>query len=843
MRFKLNNGVTILMCAGLAMSGLTLDVIAEEDPAALEKVEVTGSHIKRVDIEGPSPVLVIDRKDIDASGGSTVAEVLRSITSNTGPSFDEKFTNSFAPGSSGISLRGLGQDATLVLLNGRRMANYGFAQNINDSFVDLNSIPLGAIERIEVLKDGASAIYGSDAIAGVINIILRKDFDGAEATVDYGASDKNDGNTSGFNLLTGTTNANSNLTFNLNYFRRKAVMLSDRDFSASANHDGQEDNDGYDFSSSANPVSNVRSAETGDWLAINGFFDYNPYITMIPATERLGAMINYNRELTADVNLYTQLIFNQNQTDAQAAPTPLFGDNEDVVVSADNPYNTYGEDVYTRWRMLEAGPRLSHIETDSYRFLTGLNGMVGAWDWDAGFNFSRSKTVDTGSNYINRLALISAIDEGEINPFGTTENDPDTMESIKASTSRTAVSEQKGLDAKTSTEIMELDAGSVGLALGMEYTEQSLKDSPDKLSEEGQIIGSGGTSSEGDRELTSAYVELSVPVLETLEMQLAVRHENYSDFGTTTNPKVALRFQPTDWVMVRGSWGTGFRAPSLPELYLGASESHNFLIDTTRCEITGADADCGGSQYQVVFSGNPDLDPEESTSWYLGLVVEPMDDLTIGIDYWKYDHTNIIDTDTQYILDHEDAYPDVVVRSDPAFDGDPGEIIYINDSFINISDQKTDGFDLDIKYEFDIEGIGDFGVQTVATYVRSFERRPVADEPYEELLGTYQYPKWRATAALDWERGDYKARLATNYIDSYEQFYTDWDDEISYVDSMWTWDAQFVYSGIESTDITLGVLNLTDEEPPFSNSEIEGYDFATHNPMGRFIYTRLNYAF
>ncbi|MDJ0806390.1 MAG: Plug domain-containing protein, partial [Gammaproteobacteria bacterium] len=144
------------------MSGLTLNVAAEdEDPAALEKVEVTGSHIKRVDIEGPSPVLVIDRDDIDATGASTVADVLRNITSNTGPSFDEKFTNSFAPGSSGLSMRGLGQDATLVLLNGRRMSKYGFAQNINDSFVDLNSIPLGAIERIEVLKDGASAIYGS----------------------------------------------------------------------------------------------------------------------------------------------------------------------------------------------------------------------------------------------------------------------------------------------------------------------------------------------------------------------------------------------------------------------------------------------------------------------------------------------------------------------------------------------------------------------------------------------------------------------------------------------------------------------------------------------------------
>ena len=185
----------------------------------------------------------------------------------------------------------------------------------------------------------------------------------------------------------------------------------------------------------------------------------------------------------------------------------------------------------------------------------------------------------------------------------------------------------------------------------------------------------------------------------------------------------------------------------------------------------------------------------------------------------------------------------MVVRSDPAFDGDPGEILYINDSFQNISDQKTYGYDFDIKYAFDVDGVGEFGIQTVATYVQSFKRRAVADAPYEEWAGTYSYPKWRATAGIDWKRGDFATRLQTNYIGSYEQYYTDWYDEPSEVDDMQTWDFQFVYSGIESTDITLGVLNLEDEEPPFSNSETEGYDFATHNPMGRFFYTRLNYAF
>ncbi|HIE55682.1 MAG TPA: TonB-dependent receptor, partial [Chromatiaceae bacterium] len=245
-----------LACSGLMIAGLSLSgvVVAEEEAIQLEREQVTGSRIKRVDIEGLVPILSISREEIDDSGASTVAAVLRDLTSNTGPSFDEKFTNSFAPGSASLSLRGLGQNTTLILVNGRRVANYGFAQNLNETFVDLNSIPLGAVERIEVLKDGASAIYGSDAIAGVINIILRKDFEGVEVDIRYGGTDKGDGQETTVDLLAGVAGTDSNLTFNVHYFDRKEVMLKDREFSESANHEGQEKNNGYDFRSSAFPV-------------------------------------------------------------------------------------------------------------------------------------------------------------------------------------------------------------------------------------------------------------------------------------------------------------------------------------------------------------------------------------------------------------------------------------------------------------------------------------------------------------------------------------------------------------------------------------------------------------
>ncbi len=831
-----------LACSGLVASGLAFAATAqaaeqeEEQAVELQKESVTGSHLKRVDIEGLTPVLVIDRDQIDNSGATTVAEVLRKLPSNSGPSFDEKFTNSFAPGSAGVSLRGLGQNATLILVNGRRVANYGFAQNINETFVDLNSIPLGAIERIEVLKDGASAIYGSDAIAGVINVILRKDYEGSEVELGYGGTDKGDGEETSANFLAGVNSAMGNITFNVNYFKRKAIMHTDRDFSKSANHESQG---GYDFRSSAYPIANVRSA-SGPWLAINGFFDYNPYITLVPATERLSSMLNLNRDISENVRFFGEFSYTQVRTDAQMAPTPLFGDVEDVVVRADNPFNTYGEDVYTRWRMLDAGPRKSHIETDSYRILAGLEGTWGEWDWNGAAIYSRSKTVDNGKNFINRLALIDAIDKGEVNPFGTTRSD---LDPVKASTNRTAISTLKSIDFTATTDIFELPAGSVGLALGAEYRKEAVEDTPDKLSEEGQIIGSGGTSSEGDRHLTSLYAEASVPIIDALEAQLAVRFEDYSDFGTTTNPKIGLRYQPNDWLMVRGSWGTGFRAPSLPEIYLGKSVSYPFLTDTRRCAVTGNDADCGGSQYKTEFSGNPDLDPEESDNIYLGLVVEPIDNLNIGLDYWKFKHTDRIDANTQYLLDHEEAFPGKVVRADPAFPGDPGEILLIKDTFLNLSEQKTDGIDLDVRYKIETDEYGTFELHGIGTYVFSFKRRAAPGEPLEDLVGTYGYPEFRGNLYLDWTRNDWGVYAALNYIGSYDQYYPEPDGSSGKVDAWTTFDLQVRYMGFESLDVRLGVDNLFDEEPPFSNSETEGYDFATHDPTGRFIYGRVKWEF
>ena len=870
-RSTLRQAVRLALYAGIATSFGVQPALAQDDEAKqLEKVEVTGSHIKRVDVEGPQPILSLDREDIEKMGVNTVAEVLRNLPQNSGGSFDEKFTNSFAPGSAGVSLRGLGQNTTLILLNGRRIANYGFAQNITDSFVNLNSIPLGAVDRIEILKDGASAIYGSDAIAGVINIILRKDYQGAEVSTSAGGTTHGDGQEYTTNLSYGLTDNKSSLFVSADFFNRNDIMLRDREYSKTADHRSQG---GIDFrSSSGNPGTiftfdgDIQASpdcppDRYDDFGTDGAisicrFNYNEWITGVPAVKRGGIFTTYNREITDDIEMFTEFSVVENVTDAKAAPTPVFGDLDGFVSPASNPWNAqygYDEDVTFRRRLTEAGPRTSHIEEDNQRLLAGLRGAWSRWDWEVGAMFSRDKVVDTGDGYISADALDQALTEGidvngdgiitdneYLNVFGTT-NDPDLIDAITVTTARRAVSTLRSFDGKISGDVLDLPAGAVGMAVGLERRYEKVEDRADPLSEQSKIVSSGGTSSDGSRSLTSAYVEFSVPVIESLEAQVALRHENYSDFGTTTKPKVAFRFQPVDMLMIRGSYAEGFRAPSLAQLYLGDSTSFPFLVDPARCDVTGADADCGGSQYRTIFGGNPDLDPEESKSYYLGFVVEPVENLSMGVDLWRIDYTNEIDdVDPQFILNNEDLFPGAVTRGpDELFNGEliPGPIISIDSSYQNLAERKVSGVDLDVSYKWQT-GFGEFSAQGILTHLTKYEWIPRPGEDPVDLDGEYTYPKNRAVASLFWNREDWEAGLTANYIGSYNSFF-----EIKPVNSWTTWDVQATYSGFGDSRITLGVENLTDQDPPFSDSEIEGYDFSTANPRGRFVYARFSTPF
>ncbi len=846
------------------------------------RVEVTGSNIKRVDTEGPAPVTVFTREDIEQRGQTTVSEVLRTLPQQGGFTFDDQFTNSFAPGTSGIGLRNLGQNATLVLVNGRRVANYGFAQNIDLAFVDLNSIPLAAIERIEVLTDGASAIYGSDAIAGVINIILRRDFRGFEATAGYGVTQEGDGDefratiTGGWGDL---AKDRFNAMIMADYYKREPISLGDRTYTRNAN---MEPRGGFDFRSpSGSPGTWVQRAGTNPgfalsrpfpdcapediWVDPSGgpgcAFNFNPFIDTVPETERWAVYGRVTWDITKDIQFFGEASYNNTVTNTTAAPTPA-----SFALPVGHNSNPFPTPVNIRYRYLDAGPRLNEIDTDATRFLAGLRGNVKGWDWEVGALYSKSDTVNTGRNYISATEQSQLVNRGVYNFVNPSLNAPSLVDALRIQTTRTGESDMLLIDAKTSGEIWKLPTGSLMGAFGVEYREDEIADTPDPNSAAGLVVGSGGTAAAGSRDVFSAYGEFLIPLHKTLEMQAAVRYDDYSDFGSTWNPKIALRWQPTRELVLRGSWGKGFRAPSLAELYLGDTISFPSFIDNPRCNAYRAggapsvetNAVCRNLQYRTRSGGNPDLQPETSDSLYFGFIFEPVDNFSMEMAWWKITHDNIIDQPTiSYQLNNPDLFPPGAINRFPpnAIDlsvGAPGglrgsgsdEEVGLNRLYFNISEQKAEGIDFNFKLR---NSLGDWGRLTTnlaGTYNIRYERAAAPGQPLIDYMGTYYYPQWRGNLLFDWDRGPWNASLFFNYVHSYDQANgTAFGGAYDEVDSWTTANFSVRYTGFKNWELTFGVNNLFDKDPPFSDDETQGYDFTNSNPIGRFYYGRVKYAF
>ena len=807
---------------------------ADKDKATLDKVLITGSHIKRTDFEGPSPVLVIDEEDIASSGTTDLNGLLSKLTINNGFMLNEnEQALSAMPGGAGINLHGLGQDATLVLINGRRISNYPFALDTTDSFVDLNSIPLAMVERVEVLKDGASALYGSDALAGVINIILRSDYDGTEVTASYGVSSEGDANETRLNFAKGISSDDQNITFIFDYFKRDSFLLADRDYSSSALL-----KDGTDYTSmSAYPASYLLFPSFTPTATSISTFNPNDYMTSVPQSERISGMFSFKKDISTDLSFFTDVSLSQNTTKYFKSPTPFVSNDIPDLLLPSHPSHPGGavtDPLVLFWRMTELGPRIDENKTDVYRIVAGFEGVVNDWDWEAAVFKSGSKSVLTGTNYASLSAIQTSLAAGLLDPL---DNIPgpspqSELDAVRASISRNAETDLKGTDIKFTGEVGQMDAGPVQLAIGLSYLGEELSDKPDAVTASGDIVGQGSTSSEGSRNSKALFAELNLPLQENIELQLALRGEDYSDFGSTVNPKIAIKYQPSSTVMLRASAGTGFRAPSLQELHQGDTTVFGFYVDTARCDAIGG-VECNLRQVEVLLSSNPDLDAEESTSFYLGVVFEPLKDFSVGIDYWNYDQDNIVAQNTQQTIDEND--PTKVIRSAPL-----NPILGVFDSYMNSANRKTDGIDLDIQYSWNT-GVGKFHIKSTTTKVFSAKEKIRDIDAYIDYAGKYRNPDLRSNLSLGWKITDYAAVISANYIDSYEDLNYNTDGHM--VDSQLTYNGQLKYSGFKETTIVFGINNILNEDPPFSNASYAGYDAATHNPIGRFYYLRLNHQF
>jgi iron complex outermembrane recepter protein len=893
-RKTLSTALIQALGAGVALTVAATAVHAQQ-AQRVEKIEVTGSNIKRVDQETVAPVEIITREQIERTGQPTVADVLRNIPANSGGSFSESFTNSFAPGAAGISLRGLGQKTTLVLLNGRRTAGYGFAQNLQDSFVDLNSIPTGAVERIEILKDGASAVYGSDAIAGVVNIILRKDFKGFEATANAGyyegkTHEYRASLSGGFGDL---ARDRWSVFGTFDFFKRDLLLMRDTEFGETRDMRGQQGGRNHQSltgggtwrqltaananTSNFRAISECPTPITGPQAVALGlvssdprlnnaafnipgntfcFHDFNDQFTALPETERYGFLGRATREFSANLTGYVELGLNQVNT-FQRFQAPFFAGTTGLQQtaaglrpfvynvrfapgSAGNPFNTNA--TYNGVHA-DLGARDLDVTSDTLRVLAGAQYTVRTWDFDSAIGYSKNEITQQN---INRTLLtgtsaalgVPATPQPPI-PVSTNSlfnldrpslNSDALRDTVRVTFPREAESELKFVDTKASTEMGRLPGGPIGLAVGFEYREESLQDRADPRATSGNILGQGITTTDGQRDSTAIYAEVSLPITRAIEMQLAGRHDRYSDFGNTTNPKVGIKIKPTNSILLRANWGKGFRAPSLPEI----SPSVATFFTAVNDPVLGVAANISG-----VFAGNPTLNPEKSESATAGIIFEPNQNFSMGLNYYKIDWKDQVASPSfQSIVNSGD--PSRVIR-DPV----NGTIVTVLSNYVNLSQTKTDGVDLEARYRMST-GMGRWTARANVSYVDTFEEE--GTEVAGSNAGTNTIPRTRGTLAIDWDYRAFAATLQANYIRGYKQelLVASWFDghadplvqNGAYPDrigSRTTYDLYARYNITKNLSISGSVININDKKPPYDPgfSTTFLYDFSVYDIRGR----------
>lgn len=872
----------------------------------VDRVVVTGTNIVS-DSPPFVPETIFNREAIERSGSRSLGDFFQSLPQNSGPAFTENQSDSLAPGGAAVALRGLGPDATLVLVNGRRVAPYPFAQNGITAFVDLNSLPLAAIQQIDILRDGASAIYGTDAIAGVVNVRFLEKYDGALVTLGYGNTTDTDTSEYRASLITGYTDERrgTELVVVADYFHREALFQSDRYFSLSID---QRRQGGSSFLSSVSNPGTVFDPVTGDPLRVppnsdgtpeiseflpgRNRFDRAPFQPLVPETERFGFTTRAKVRLAPAVDLFTEFGYRNIFTTQQLAPAPIEGDVENIAVPATNPFNPFGDEVIFRYRVTEAGPRIDEIDSDFYRAVAGIQvRLQGRWELESALLFSETDTENRSFNNLSRAAVIAAL--ADTNPAtsfnvfgaGNNVNNPATIRSFLVTTTREGMSRIYGADAKMNGPLFSLPAGELLTAFGMEFRHEDLEDRFDPFATSGGVIDLNSTSASGNRDIIAGFAEfyapivsnqMAIPGIHKLEAQFAVRAENYSDFGSTVNPKIGLAWQPIpDWLLLRASWSTGFRAPSLVQSSTGSLTFSQELRDTRRFEVTGLPED-ETAALQILSGGNPDLGSEDSESFSTGLVLTPpsVPGLTLSADYFHIQIENsIASLDPQFILDNEGDFPGLVIRAPPSASdivlGIPGNVLLVNTSFQNLGFIKVEGIDAMLEYITPKTPVGTFTFRIDAAYMHSFEQQASEGEPVRELVRTFARPQLRGRAQLGWRIGSFEAITTFNYIDSYldlpadrtVDYSTTVDVLLEYrfaraeqqqvaVDSKADAGKKMVESmtqtqrrsWLDGLAIRVGVRNIFDDPPPFANN-VAGYPVPLEDPRQRFVFLDIEKKF
>ena len=931
-----------------------------------QRVEITGSSIKRADSETSLPVTVITRSDIDRTGATTAQDLVGLIPSVFGGLVVASNVGSTGNASS-AGMRGLDPKYTLVLLNGRRVANYAFG----NSPVDLNSIPLSAVERVEVLRDGASAIYGADAVAGVINFILRKDYTGLEVSgyttkVAQGGGETRSANitgglgdlaTQGYNIL---VSANTESSDSLKAIQRSFANTAKRadlgvnkastrngvpnlNFTDTLGngYGGQKGSNLQSVSPTINPYrfNGCNNAEFALVVVNNNNCgtDYVKYIDLIPEQKHDNLIARGVLQLNADNQLFAEAVHNKNHLVSVYSPAPYTktmtypAGGRFYPTTITIPKGTKVGSVYTdpvtklksdvqykladgtllpvgtllandivvtptgslsgTWRTVAGGGRTDLTDDTMERFVIGAKGTLMGWDYETAITTAKSDgTISFGPGKFSYAKLTPLVASGAINVFGS--QDATSLAALNSALlsgpEQSATGKSTEFDVHISRDIFTLPAGPVGFAAGFSYRKEELAQTSYPVLASGDEVGGAGAipSVTGNRKVMGLFTELNIPIVKNLDLTLAARYDDYKNgFGTSFNnvsPKASMRFQPMKEMLLRGSYGQGYRAPTLYENLRPQTTGNNTngnWSDPIRCpggkpidNSVGTLQDECDIQQPTSLEGNKNLKPEKSTQYSLGLVFSPIPNFSASVDYWDLSISDaILQKSEIQVLSNPTQYKDYIYRYDPGafpagYNNETGAgvykgstnpafpIAYVYLPYDNTGKFFASGLDFNLQYKMKLEQMGTVGVNFDGTLYTKHGYKYFGESEVSDL-GNYKdfgpTPRWRHALTFAYSTGAWNASLTNNYTAGYKDYTDPTAVGASYpaerdVAAYSLWDGQVGWKGIKNLDIVLGARNILDTDPPSSRTSKNfqvGYDAQWTNPLGRAYYLRLKYKF
>ncbi len=849
----------------------------------MQRVEITGSSIRRLASETSLPITSVRADDFVRQGLTTAQQVLNSIPMNQTSVSSSQSVGAGTGGQSQADLRGLGGQRTLVLLNGRRIAAHPF----NGDSVDLNVIPLSALDRVEILRDGASAVYGSDAIGGVVNFITRRQVKGGEITIEgYQPQESGGGAERRLNVSGGFGDLATD-RFNvfgvIDVHRQQELPATARAFSATgvipsrgvsqtsgtpfpANFFSDEGISGNPyFASGCRPPASIPNT-TGSPTCR---YDFTREVDDIPYTKQESYLGRLTFQLRPDHTLAAEALHARSTNTAKVAPPPLAGIG--LIMHSTSPWypggaagvpavdGLTGEDLDVSWRPLVTGRRTDYPTSTSDRLVLSAEGTVAGWDYSAGVNHSVSQAASAfAGGYVIDQRMIDGVGSGLLNPFGEQSaaglaylNDSLLIgEYLRARMRATA------LDLHASrSDLWTLPAGPVGFALGAEWRkEKALYTVNRDLASQASSSGYADAQDQaGERKIYAVFAELNAPIVKGLELNAAGRYDHYDDVGHSFTPKISARYEPISQLLLRASWNRGFRAPTLfdlrgPQTVTNSSDPWN---DPVLCPggvpAPGANPNLSCDQQQNVRQGgNPDVKPERSKTYSAGVVFEPAKNVTLSLDYWNIQLRDQINSLAEQTVFND--YPKY--QSLFHYNAAGNRLDYVSLITNNLGEVKTSGIDTSLLWRMPRQNFGGLTLQIDGTWVRKYDYQNERGGPFTENVGRYADAtpvfRWRHNATLSWNLGPWGAVLTNRYMSGYTdqnavdpQFY-------NRVKDYSTWSLSGNYTGIKHIDVTLGVRNLFDEEPPYTNQSTtfqQGYDPRYTDPLGRTWYARLTYKF